>query len=329
MKQVAVIGVGNMGRNHARVYSEIEGVDLVAVSDSDEPQAKSVADEFSCKSYYDYRKMLKEEQIDAVSIAVPTNLHHRVALDCIKAGVHVLVEKPIADTIEASREMVEESRAAGVVLTVGHVERFNPGVTRLKELIDDGVLGEITSINARRVGIYPPSLGDANVVLDLAVHDIDIFNYLLDRGPVDVFSRAGDALKSGRDDHAIITLGYGEVSCAVQVNWITPVKVREIAVTGTKGYAELNYITQGLRVYESNYERAYDSFGDFVVKFGAPHEMEVEVEKTEPLKEELKVFIGSVKKDKRPLVTGEEAILALTVSQKAIESYRKNRLVDI
>lgn len=330
MINVAVIGFGSMGRNHARVYNELSDVNLVAISDPAEAARREAASKFGCRIYADHKKMLKEEAIEAVSIAVPTKLHKQVALHCIDAGVHVLVEKPIADTEENAGAMIHAAEVKDVVLTVGHIERFNPSVAKLKGLIDSGRLGEITSIMARRVGVFPPRIKDANVFLDLAVHDIDIFNYFLGHGPEEVFAKGGEAFKSGREDHAIIALTYGEnTTCMVQVNWITPVKIRELAVTGTKGYAELNYITQELRVFESNYEHAYDSFGDFVVKFGKPKEIEIDVEPAEPLKEELKSFIECITNKKRPPITGEDALLALKVAHKAIESFKKDRVVEI
>jgi len=329
MIKAAVIGVGSMGKNHARVYRELSGASLVAASDTNKSALAEVSSRFGCKAYTDYTEMLRKEEIDAVSIAVPTRMHSDIALDCIEAGKHVLVEKPIADSEASARKMINAAAKAGVVLTVGHIERFNPAVSKLKKLMTEGKFGDVTSIMARRVGVFPPRIKDANVFLDLAVHDIDIFNHLLGERPREVYAKSGHALNSGREDHAIIALTYGETTCVVQVNWLTPVKIRELAVTGTKGYGELNYITQELKVFESNYETTYDSFGDFVVKFGSPREVVVEVEKTEPLKAELSHFIQCSMGRKEPAVTGEDALATLAISKKAIESYRKDRVLEI
>ncbi len=334
MVNVAVIGTGNMGRNHARVYFELEDAALVAISDINEEEGKVVAEEFGCNLYSDYKEMIEREDIDAISIAVPTRLHKKVALDCINKGVHILIEKPIADTIEGAEEIIEAAEKMGVVLTVGHIERFNPAVFRLKEIIKQGKLGEITSIIARRVGIFPSQIRDANVFLDLAVHDIDIFNYLLESTPDSVYSAAGKIIGS-REDHAIILLSYNRnngnssnkiITCFVQVNWITPVKIRNLAVTGTRGYAELDYISQDLILYESIYEKDYDSFGDFVIKFGTPRKSIEKIKKAEPLKIELSHFIDCVKGKKTPLVTGSDALSALKISIDAMRSY-KNHII--
>jgi UDP-N-acetylglucosamine 3-dehydrogenase len=329
MINVAVIGVGNMGRNHARVYMEIDDANLVSVSDTSKKVLNEFSSKFDCPAYRDYREMLRKEKVDAVSIVAPTGLHKKIALDCLDAGKHLLIEKPIADTFENALTVIDSARKKNLILMVGHIERFNPAISRLKELMLRKKLGDITSIVAKRVGIFPPQIKDANVIIDLAVHDIDVFNYLLGMRPVKVFARAGDAFKSGREDHAIITLSYGQATCVVQVNWITPVKVRELSVTGTKGYAEINYITQELRVFESNYERTYDTFGDFVVKFGNPKEINIDVEKREPLRMELEHFIQCVREGKEPIVTGEDALTALLVSEKAIESFTKGKIVEI
>lgn len=327
MVNVAVIGIGSMGRNHARVYSELGSANLVAISDIDE-SGRKIAQKFGCKFYRDYGEMLGED-IDAVSIAVPTKLHKNIALDCIRAEKHVLIEKPIADNLKNAEDIIKAAEKEGVILTVGHIERFNPAVQKLKELIDRKKLGKITSIIAKRVGIFPPQIKDANVFLDLAVHDIDVFNYLLDACPRTIYSKAGKALNKGREDNAVILLDYESAACLVHVNWITPVKIRTLAATGTKGYAELNYISQDLVVYESIYERTYDSFGDFVIKFGTPKEVKVGISKEEPLKIELKHFLSCIEKKKEPLVTGRSALLALKLSLGALQSYKKNEVVEV
>jgi len=329
MINVAVIGTGNMGRNHVRVYSEIDNVNLVAVSDVDKKVGKNIAWKFTCNYYTDYKKMLLHEDIDAVSIAVPTKFHKNVAIECIRGGKHVLIEKPIADTVEHGEKIWQEANDHGVLLMVGHIERFNPAVISLKKIIDGGQLGEVTSIIAKRVGVFPPQIKDANVILDLGIHDIDIFNFLLDKRPREVFTKSGRALGSQREDHALIILDYGDVSCFAQTNWITPVKIRTLAVTGTKGYAELNYITQELNIFESVYEKGHDSFGDFILKFGTPNEIKVNVQKEEPLKLEIQNFIDSIAGKAKPLVDGEDGIRALKIAVKSVESYKKGHPIPL
>lgn len=315
MLNVAVIGVGNMGKHHARVYSEI--ANLVAVCDLNETLGKGIARRFKCKFYPDYRKMFAEEKIDAVSIAVPTIYHKKVALDCIESGKHILIEKPISNNLEDAKEIVEAAKRKNVKMAVGHIERFNPAVQKLKEMIKNKELGKITTIVARRVGVCPPQIRDASVVIDTAVHDIDVFRFLLEEEPTKIYALSGRAILRQRDDYADILLKYDGTDAFIQVNWITPVKIRNLAVTGTKGYAELNYITQELILHKSNYRRI-DDFSD-VVKFGTPRDVKVNVKNEEPLKNELKNFLEAVENKREPLVNGREGLKTLEVALKIIE----------
>lgn len=318
--RVGVIGTGSMGKNHARIYSGMNGVDLVGIVDLDERAGKSLASRHGCEYYKDHRQFLLKERPDAVSVCVPTSLHYTVSLDVIRHGVNLLIEKPITKNLQDAEEIVSLAKRAGVKLAIGHIERFNPAVQRLKKLIDKGKLGKITSILARRVGLFPPRIKDANVIIDIAVHDIDIFNYLLGKIPVKINASAGKALVNDREDYADIFLEYNGTNGLIEVNWITPVKIRVLNVTGTKGYAELNYITQDLVMYESIYKKTYDRFGDFVVKFGEPKKRLLHVRKEEPLKLELENFIQAVKNDRQPLVPGEDGLLVLRIATEIIKS---------
>jgi UDP-N-acetylglucosamine 3-dehydrogenase len=320
MLNVGVIGVGNMGKHHARVYSEIRGCRLAAVSDIDESRGKKIAGQHGCTYFRDYKDMLKD--VDAVSIAVPTAFHRAVALECIRAGKHVLVEKPIADTVESAREIIEAARKNKVKIAVGHVERFNPGVQKLKAMMEKGELGTITTVLARRVGVFPPQMKDANVIIDLAVHDIDILNYLLGKTPTRIHAEAGKALINRREDYADILLKYDGINAFVQVNWITPIKIRSLAITGTKGYAELNYVTQDFMLYKSKYERNFETFED-IVRFAEPEIVKVKVRKSEPLMEELKDFVSCVQSNRQPLVSGEDGLKALELALEIVKSYGK------
>jgi len=313
--KIAVIGLGNMGKHHARNYALMEDVQLVAVCDLNHELADATAKKFDCKAYYDYKEMLQKELLQAVSIAVPTSFHKEVALCCMEQNLDVLIEKPIAGTISDAQEIIAKAKEKNVLLQIGHIERFNPAVQKLKEVIREGKLGEVTSIIARRVGAVPIQVRDANVIIDLAVHDIDIINYIYEAQPETVLGNIGKAMIEKREDYAEIFLKYGKRSGYIQVNWITPIKIRNLSVTGSKGYAELNYITQELVVYESNYTKEMvDEYGDYVIKFGIPNKTQVGVEAVEPLYLELQDFVKCVKTRKTPLVTGEIGLQALQIS---------------
>jgi UDP-N-acetylglucosamine 3-dehydrogenase len=175
------------------------------------------------------------------------------------------------------------------------------------------------------VGIAPPRIKDASVIVDLGVHDIDICNYLLDSQPDNIFASGGRALINNREDYAHIFLQYGKANVFIQVNWITPVKVRILNVTGTKGYAELDYISQRLTMYQTKIDTTFDDYGDFVVKFGKPVTIEAEVQKQEPLKLEIEHFVKCVQDGGKPLVSGEEGLAALEIALKAQEMCKKGR----
>lgn len=312
---VAVVGLGNMGGNHARNYSELSDiVNLVAVCDVQPDVVAKACQQYNCKGYTNLDEMLANEQIDAVSLVAPTRFHYEIGLKLIEKGIHLLIEKPIADTTPKAQELIDAAQRKGVTLTVGHIERFNPAVQKAKEIIDSGALGKVTSIIAKRVGAFPAQIKDANVIIDLAVHDIDILSYLLGKEPDHIYGNAGRALINGREDYAEIFLTYGDQNGFIQVNWITPIRIRNLAITGTKGYMELNYMTQEVVMYESNYSQDFDNFGDFIIKFGIPTKHEICVDKKEPLKMELRHFIDCAQTQKSPLVTGEIAKKALDIA---------------
>ncbi|MBM2820855.1 MAG: Oxidoreductase domain protein [Candidatus Berkelbacteria bacterium] len=313
-----VIGVGNMGRHHARNYHEIPSVDLVAVADSDQKQAKEVAERFKCKYYTDYREMLAKEKIDVISIATPTKTHKKIALDCINKSINILIEKPIAATVAEAKEIVHKAKQKGIKFTVGHIERFNPAVLKLKEMIDEGKLGEIVMVSTFRMGPTPTQIRDANVVIDIGVHDIDIMNWFFGRLPEKIMAEGGNALHHSHEDHVEAFLRYGRGRTGLMVaNWITPLKVRKLSVSGKKGDVELHYITQELDFYKTIAMPVYDDFGDFLIKFSdSQGKKTIAVKNIEPLKAEILAFIKCIKENCRPVVTAREAIEALDIAHK-------------
>lgn len=317
--KVAVIGVGNMGRHHARNYYEMRESNLVAICDID-PGKAELAKQYKCAFYTDFRVMLKKEKVDALSIAVPTKHHYALAMYCIKNKKHVLVEKPIATTVPDARRMIALAAKMKVTFTVGHIERFNPGVQKMQELINQGKLGDIISIISKRVGPFAPRIKDSGVLIDLAVHDIDIIGHLLNKLPTHVTVNGGKAINKKIDDFAEIFLRYGNQSGYIQVNWITPVIIRELHVTGTKGYAHLNYITQELGFYKSRYKEQFNNYGDFVIQFGKSHRLNVPFRAHEPLRIELQSFLKNITLHTQPVVSGQDGLEALRIALRALHT---------
>ena len=327
---VAIIGCGVMGSLHARIYSKIPSVKLVAVCDTNESNSKKLADLYKTKYYLDFKEMLKKEDIGGMSIAVPTVLHKEIALFCINWGVSVLVEKPLASSVQEARLIAEAAQKKGVILTVGHIERFNPAILKLKNFIKKGLFGKIVSIVVKRVGLFPPRVKDINVVTDLAVHDLDIVCSLLDEFPKSIFATGGKGINADRIDYADIFLDFGVASCYLQVNWMTPIKIRTLAITGSSGYSELDYVTQELVLYKSNLSKTVpEEFNKFVAKFGKSKKVSVEVKKEEPLKLEITDFVNSIIKGKKPLVTPQEGINAVKLSEIILESLTDKKLIKL
>ena len=186
--RVGVVGLGMMGQPHARIYSQLQ-CELVGVVGANLERAKKIGERYSTKYYTDYTKLMPH--VDAVSIVVPTTLHRQVATDFIKQGIHCLVEKPIASNLEEAEEMIQAADENHTKLMVGRVERFNPAVLRLKQIIDEGILGKLMIISTRRVGPFVSRIRDVGIIIDSATHDIDIARYLVGKEPVEVFSKVG------------------------------------------------------------------------------------------------------------------------------------------
>lgn len=321
--RVAVVGAGNMGRNHLRNYFMLPGVDLLALADIN-PKTKELADEYKTKHFTDYKKMLDEMKPDAVSIVVPTPLHYEVATEVMKRGIHCLLEKPIASTVDEAERLINLANKMKVVFTVGHIEHYNPLIVKLKELLDEDKIGDITSVVCKRVGGFPAVEPKTDVIIDLAVHDIGIIGYLLGEKPKKVSSHGSRTHHSKKVDSAEILIDYGKASGFIQANWLTPVKIRTIAVTGSKGYIEGNYITQELESYRHNMQKKPDGFSNFVLDMGEPEREIIKVDFEEPLQVELKNFVARIQGDRSSrLVEPRLAMEALNVALEAVKSYER------
>lgn len=309
--RVGVIGVGVMGENHTRVYSEMESVALIGVSDNDEARAESVARQYYTKAYLDYKEML-EEGPDAISISVPTSMHKMVALDAIDHGIKgILIEKPISDTLENADKIISAAEEAGVRLVIGHIERFNPAVSKLKEMIDKKVLGDIVSISAKRVGPFNNRIRDVGVITDLGVHDIDVISYLYGKRVENVVTIAGNGVRPFEDRASILMRFGGNCSGIIETNWLTPHKVRTLAVMGLEGVAYLDYIKQTLEVH-----------------FNGGRIEVVKVDKEEPLRREIEHFIHVVSNGIHSPSSGLNGRYVLAVAMAALQSYTNSSMVS-
>lgn len=308
--RTAVIGVGNMGQNHCRVYSQIS--QLTAVADIDLSRVKAVAKKYQVPGYQDYLKMICEEKPEAISLAVPTSLHQKISLKILKKGIPLLVEKPLADSYSKAQTIFKTARQNKTLLMVGHVEKFNPAVRKLKQLVDEQRFGPIISLLAIRVGINPPAAPASDVVLDLGIHDLDIFNYLLNELPGRKKVIKDKILKFNQADAASILLEYKKTAGLIQTNWVTPVKIRKLYVTGIKAFAELNYIEQKLILYEKHTKMNYRGGFSQLISLSKAAKKTVFVFKKEPLKEELKFFLKNIN-NYQYTESAEQAVAAIRI----------------
>lgn len=308
--RVAVIGGGAMGQHHIRIYREMKDVELVGICDTDRNRAISLAKTNNTTPYFDHNELLKQD-LDAVSVVVPTTFHSRVALDVINSGTHLLVEKPIADTLKNADTMINAAHDAKVKLMVGHIERFNPAVSKLKEIVDSGMLGKIVSISSRRVGPFNPRIRDVGIIMDLGVHDIDVISYLYGRKINEVYTIAGKDIHSFEDHASILLRCDTNLSGMVETNWLTPHKIRNLTAIGLKGVAYLDYIKQTVELHDEAWVRT------------------AKVEPKEPLKNELEHFIKSVRDNTAVISNGETSRHALEVAMAAIESYEQKKAIGI
>jgi predicted dehydrogenase len=301
--KVGVVGVGVMGSNHARVLSEMAGVQLVGVVDPERKQREFVARNLGCAEFADLEALL-EGGVDAVTIAAPTHLHHDLALTCIAAGVHVMVEKPIAPTVEEGRAIVAAARRAGVTLMVGHVERFNPAVESIKRAIKNQ---DILSIAITRVGPFPPRMSNVGVVIDLAVHDIDLIRWFTDSEIVEIQPQLSSAVAE-REDIALLQFRTASgVLAHINTNWLTPFKARTIHVATRDKYLIGDLLT--LQVTEC-----------FGFQPDCSYSMRhLSVGYAEPLRAELLAFANAIHSGRTPAVTGEEGVASLEVAIRCLD----------
>lgn len=325
-----VVGTGMMGRHHARVLSEMTGVELVGVADLDEERAAAITGLHGGIPFGDHSQALEQLSPDIVSVCVPTSGHMAVASAALEAGAHVLVEKPVTGSSATAAELGALARSSDRVLACGFVERFNPAVRVARDVIESGALGEVTSLLARRVGLMPSRITDTDVVRDLMVHDIDACRFLLGgQIPDEVSASGGSALLSDRIDHAEALLRFPSVGAMLQTNWITPVKVRGVVITGDRGYAEVDYLNQTVVIYRPRAASADQEFTDFAEFLAASegHMAEtIQVPRHEPLVMEIAAFIDAVRAGGSDIATVDDAIVTLDIAASVADSISRNHL---
>lgn len=306
-----VIGTGFWGRNHARVLTELSNTKLVAICDADSKRAKEIGEKYETQWYSRDEDLLNLKDVEAVCICTPTTTHAEIALKAIKLGKHVLIEKPIASTSTEAERILKHAEGKNIFIMVGFIERFNPALQRLKQLIEHGDLGDVVLAFARRVGRWPERIGDVGVVKDSAIHDLDLMRFLFEEEPTSVYARAG-SLGHKFEDYSEIMLSFSGIKTGfAEANWLTPHKVRTLTVTGKEAIASIDFLTQ---------EIIFEDLGK---------ETKQRYEWKEPLKIELEHFADSISKGTKPVVTALDGLRTLNICDAALKSAKTGKVINL
>jgi len=309
---VAVVGTGFWGKNHARVYKELAETELIAICDIDPQRAKAVANQFGAKPYTSAAKMLKNKDIEAVSICTWSTALAKEATKAVEAGRHVLVEKPMAANVKQAENLLNKAEKEGVHLTVGFLMRFIPGLQHIKKAVQNKTIGELVCATAKRVSQWPERIGDVGVVKDTAIHDIDVMLHLFNEDPIAVYAKTGTMRHIRFEDYAQIMLTFKDGKSAfIESNWLTPYKTRILIATGSEAIMTLDYITQEVTV-----ENAKET-------------MKPRYTMQEPLKLELQHFANCITKKDKPLITGLDGLKALRIAESALKSSATGRIIKL
>lgn len=326
--RVGLVGLGMMGRNHLRVISTHAATSMAAVADLDPAALAAAVEQTGAVGYDDPLTMIREADIEAVVIAAPTTAHVPLALAAIERGIPVLVEKPLAATHAEALEIVAAGKRKGVPVQVGHVERYNPAVLKLGELLRAGWLTNIYAITSRRAGPFPARIRDVGVTVDLATHDADMLSWIAGERPLRAYAELAQRKHATHEDLLFGLLHFPSGATGMlDVNWLTPAKRRSLAVLGEEGMFELDYLTQQLTFTKSDLAHPQLIAGYAPTFTGDV--LEIEVETHEPLKAQLDAFVRAVRTGERPYVDGEDGAWAVRIANALLEAASTVRPVDL
>ena len=318
--KVAVLGLGKMGGYHLSKYAQMENVEVVALCDRNIETVKKLSEVHNCRYFNDFEELINNCDIDAVTISASTSQHFNLAKQALNQNLHVLIEKPITETVSQATELIDLAKEKGRVLMVGHIERFNPAITIVKQLIERNEIGVIKNVICRRVSPFPSQMKDGNVLIDLAVHDIDILLYLLNDLPEEVNGFC-DSVVSGLVDFASLYLKFKTLSAFIEVSWVSPVMQRTLKITGSKGTIELDYIKKEVRCYKSKISEINDGNTN-VIKFEEPEDVVHNIENIDALYTEVDHFVNAVINKSEPLVSGQDGLAALKIALEVSGKYQ-------
>jgi predicted dehydrogenase len=320
-----------MGQHHARVYTALPTAKLVGVVDTIADRAAEIGSTYGVPAFTEYREMLETESPDVVTVAVPTSLHEAVTIDALESGAHVLVEKPIAATVRQAQAIIDRASDLGRKLMVGHIVRFDPAIQALKRHLDDGELGRIFQIICRRVGPFPARIRDVGVVIDLAPHDLDVMRFVSGDEPVRVYAETQQEIHTAHEDLLTAMLRFRNgLTGVLEINWLTPTKVRDVTVLGERGMFRVDSLTKDLFFYENAQANGpLWSALEMLKGVSEGRMVRYPLQRYEPLKAELEAFVTAVLENEPVPVSGEDGLQALRLALALVESGETHQIVEI
>ena len=327
--RIGLAGLGTMGRNHLRVIAARPDATLVAVADPVSAALASAVEQVGAQGFEEPLAMVAEAELDALVIAAPTTAHLDLALAAIERGIAILVEKPLAGTVDEALRIVTAARVHGVPVQVGHVERFNPAVLELGRLLAAGWLSTVYGITSRRAGPFPARIRDVGVTVDLATHDVDICSWIAGERPSRVYAEIAQRIHATHEDLLFGLLHFPSgVVAQLDVDWLTPAKRRQLTVVGEEGMFELDFLTQRLTFTKAAGLDHPRLIGGYAPTFEGDMAV-LPVSSGEPLAAELEAFLGIVRRGGRPMVDGEDGLWAVAIANALLDAAASRAPVDL
>lgn len=331
--RIGIIGYGYWGPNLARNFHQLPDARLVACADSDETRRAEAGRLYPLQQVAaDYRELLANPTLDALVIATPAHSHFGIVRAALEAGKHVLVEKPLAMSSAEARALIESARRSDRVLMVGHTFEFNPAVLRIKELLDEGALGELFYVYSNRVNLGRVQR-DINALWSIAPHDISILLFLLNAMPLSISARGGAFLSAGVEDVVFCLLRFPKnVIAHVHASWLDPSKTRQMTLVGSEKMIVYDDVDPEakLKIYDKGLYKRGDAFGEFQLRVRSGDLYIPRIDLTEPLRNECAHFLECIREHKTPRTDGENGLRVVRVLEAAQESLEQNGVtVDI
>ncbi len=326
--RLGLAGLGSMGRNHLRVIANHPDTSLAAVADTDPDALAAAVGQTGATGFADPLEMIRQTQLDGLVIAAPTTAHMPLALAAIDRGICVLVEKPLAATVDDALAIVAAARKRNVRVQIGHVERYNPAVLEMGRLMRAGWLSTIYAITSRRAGPFPARIRDVGVTVDLGTHDVDILCWIAGERPVRVYAETAQRLHATHEDLTFGLMHFPSGATGfLDVDWLTPAKRRSLVAVGEEGMFELDYLTQKLTFTRSNVERPQMIAGYATTFTGDV--AEIPVASVEPLRAQLDEFVRVLRTGERPYVDAEDGLWAVALANALLTAAAERRPIDL